>query len=376
MNYLIAVSFVSLFILGFCDNLRGPLFPEIIKYFSVSDTLGAAYFAVTSFVAFFASYFIRKEKNTYKLLHILNSGVLCLGISFAIQSFSQNYLVLMTGVFFFGISFGFLGVSQNNLVVQGSTDINRSKMLSGLHSMYGISSLLSPLYVAGYSNWGWQKILSVTAIFPFIFFVIILIQLIKNRKYWLELHQKTVTEIHPKVTWREKRICLVISFYVIAEIMLGSRLALYMRRYFDFSLQESSFYVTLLFVFMLIGRVVVSFYPPRIPLKTQLVFSLVGSLFCFLIGMYYHPAVLILCGLTMAPFYPLAISYISEINQKKAPEIVSNTVAIQALFVVAMHLLVGNIADLTNLKTAFLIGPVCMATALFLLLSIKKEKYV
>lgn len=374
MNYLIVVSFVSLFILGFCDNIRGPLFPEIIKHFQVSDTLGAAYFAVTSFVAFFASYFIRKHKDTHFLLQILNLGVLCLGISFAIQSFSENYSVLMIGVFFFGISFGFLGVSQNNLVVYGTTEAKRSRMLTGLHSMYGISSLISPLFVAGFAHWSWQKILLVCSLGPFLFSAITFFYNLKY-KNGAKAESLAQPQQHPHLTWKEKTICFVISLYVIAEIMLGSRLALYMRRYFDYSLQDSSFYVTLLFVFMLVGRLIVSFYPPKLPLKLQLIGSLIFSILFLLFGMYFHPLFMVFCGLTMAPFYPLAISYISEIHPLKSTELVSTTIAIQALFVVLMHLSVGRIADLTDLKTAFLMGPICMFLALILLFGIKKENY-
>jgi fucose permease len=373
MNYLVVVSFVSLFILGFYDNLRGPLFPEIIKYFQVSDTLGAGYFALTSFVAFFASYYIRKKRDTYFLLQILNLGVLGMGISFFIQSFSESYLMLMVGLFFFGISFGFLGVSQNNLVVQGTKDSNRSRMLTGLHSMYGISSFIAPLFVASQSDLGWKKILLISSFFPFLFFIIVFFLNLKRKDQFSGKHAPDVEEHKISLSWKEKTISFVISFYVIAEIMLGSRLALFMRRYFDSTLQESSFYVTMFFALMMIGRLIVSFYPPKWPLKLQLLGSLGFSIVFLLIGMYLHPIFMVLCGFTMAPFYPLAISYISELNQKKSAELISTTVAIQALFVVVMHLGIGRITDILNLKTAFWMGPICMICSLFLLLTIKKR---
>ncbi|MBN8536506.1 MAG: MFS transporter [Deltaproteobacteria bacterium] len=375
MNYLIVVSYVSLFILGFSDNLRGPLFPEIIKYFHVNDTLGAAYFAVTSLVSFFASYYIRKRKDTYFLLQVLNLGVLAIGVSFLIQSFSQNFLVLILGVFFLGISFGFLGVSQNNLVIQGSKPHSRSRMLTGLHSMYGISSLLSPLFVASFGFLGWKNILLISSLLSFLFFVIVYYLNSKRKKMFREGQAQNNKEIHPHLQWKEKTICFVISLYVVAEIMLGTRLALFMRRYFDSSLEESSFYVTLMFVFMMIGRLIVSFYPPKWPLKIQLVGSLISSISFLILGMYLNPFFMVLCGFTMAPFYPLALSYISELNPQKSSEIVSTTIAIQALFVVLMHLGVGSIADLTSLKIAFWIGPICMMASLILLFKTKKEVY-
>lgn len=378
MNYLIGVSFTSLFILGFFDNLRGPLFPEIIRHFQVNDTLGSAYFAVSSMLAFFASYLVRKKHDTYFMLQILNIGVLGIGLSFIVQVYAENYSILMLGVVFLGISFGLLGVSQNNLVVQGTDNKNRARMLSGLHSMYGISALIAPLYVAGLSEMGWKRILFFISFLPLGFFIIIYIMNLKVRQH-LKDQVKSSQQSHEahgiSLSWKEKTVCFAIAFYVIAEIILGTRLALFMRRYFNYNLQDSSFYVTLMFILLLAGRLIVSFYPPKWPIKFQLISSLSISTILMLLGMYINPLYMVFCGFTMAPFYPLAISYISEVNPQKTTELVSTTIAFQSLFVVLMHFGVGRIADLAELKLAFWIGPLSMMISIALLLTVKKKIY-
>lgn len=159
MNYLLWVSFFSLFILGFGDNIRGPLFPEIIQSFNLSDSLAAWYFALSSFMSFVATYFVRKMKSVSELMNLLYLGVFCIFVSFTIQRFAPNYVVVLSGVVFFGLSVGFLAVAQNNLVIIGTSPKNRSRMLSYLHSMYGTASLLAPLFVAGLANHRWQQIL-------------------------------------------------------------------------------------------------------------------------------------------------------------------------------------------------------------------------
>ena len=45
---LILISFASLFVFGISDNIRGPLFPEILKEFNISDSMGSLMFALSS----------------------------------------------------------------------------------------------------------------------------------------------------------------------------------------------------------------------------------------------------------------------------------------------------------------------------------------
>lgn len=372
MNYLILTSFISMFLLGFGDNLRGPIFPEIIKDFHLSDTEASWYFALSSLMAFFGSYWIRKYKTTYHLSHFLNLGVLFIGLAFLFKGITLYTPVLMVGVIFFGLSMGLLGVCQNNLTVYATNDSNRSKTLSFLHSMYGLSALLSPMYIAVLSPIPWQKIVVYFSFIPILFFIFNYFKIEKNKELFLKqvIHDQedhTVTSLNLK----DKMICFVISFYVLTEIMLGSRLALFMRRYFDFTLEQSSLVVTALFVFLLLGRLFYSLRPPKIAIKVQLLGSLVLSFALIMLGVFVHPYFFVVTGFTMAPFYPMAISFISELNPKYASKIVTMTIAIQAIFIVSMHLIVGKLTDLYDLKIAFMVGPLCLIIAFVLLLGIK-----
>ena len=42
---------MSLFALGLVDNARGPVFPDILKEFSLTDTVGSLFFLVASFAS-------------------------------------------------------------------------------------------------------------------------------------------------------------------------------------------------------------------------------------------------------------------------------------------------------------------------------------
>jgi FHS family glucose/mannose:H+ symporter-like MFS transporter len=55
-KWAIFFAFLSLFLLGLADNIRGPLFPEILQFFFVSSSKGSWSFATTSGAAFVGSF--------------------------------------------------------------------------------------------------------------------------------------------------------------------------------------------------------------------------------------------------------------------------------------------------------------------------------
>jgi MFS transporter, FHS family, glucose/mannose:H+ symporter len=376
MNYLLWVSFFSLFILGFSDNIRGPLFPEIIQSFGLSDTMAAWYFALSSFMSFLGSFLVRKFKTVAGLLRILYIGVLCIFMSFAIQHFANHYGVVLFGVAFFGLSVGLLGVAQNNLVIIGAAPKKRSKMLSYLHSMYGISSLLAPLFVAWLSHHPWQQIILYGGWIALVFGVLGLIYNARKSESILHFSQFQEPAASQLKSIAELKISIAISFYVIAEILVGTRLAQFMRRYYEFDLSQSSLYVTLFFAFLMIGRVLISFTPHHYGIKKQLMLSLVASFVFILVGLFIHPLGLALAGLGLAPFYPLSLSYISQLFPSKSTTIVSWTLTIQGVFIVLMHLGIGKLTDVVGLKAAMGLGPLFLLSSFLILLFIRENKNV
>lgn len=374
MNYLLWVSFFSLFILGFADNIRGPLFPEIIHSFGLTDSLAAWYFALSSFMSFVGSYLVRKYKTVSQLLKLLYLGILFIFISFVIQRWASSYFLVLSGVVFFGLSVGFLGVAQNNLVIIATRPKNRSRMLSYLHSMYGTASLLAPLFVAWLSDHRWQEILFYFAWVALAFSALGFYYNSKKSDRIQHFSQFQESEMHGLSQLSELKVSLAISLYVVAEIVMGTRLALFMRRYYNYDLSTSSLYVTLFFLFMLMGRVAISFAPHHYNIKKQLLFSLAAAFVLMLVGLYFHPFALALSGFGLAPFYPLSLSYISRLFPHKSTTIVSWTLTIQGFFIVLMHLGVGQLADLVGLQSAMLIGPVSLFLSFIILLFIRETE--
>ena len=164
----IVLAYLSLFALGMSDNIRGPLFPEILKNFAVSDTQGSIYYAISSFCGFLGSFLVRLLLRKWSRVRTLQFAIFLMSVGLIGMGSARDFawLLVFSGVF--GASLGIIGVVQNTLVSVGSSPAKRQQMLSGLHANYGIASFLAPLVVASVSAWlgSWRFVFWVVALVP------------------------------------------------------------------------------------------------------------------------------------------------------------------------------------------------------------------
>ncbi|MES2803384.1 MAG: MFS transporter [Bdellovibrionota bacterium] len=358
-HWALVFAFASLFTLGLADNIRGTLFPEILNQFQISNTLGSWLFAASSSAAFVAGITATTFLRRYTISSLLFTGVLLLAVGLAVMGFSVNFSWLIAGSLFLGLGIGYMGVAQNLLVAENVDSKLRSRALSGLHGMYGLASFIAPLLAATTTEaFGkWSGAFYVVAIVSALFLAG---QLLITPKPDFVVHKPAADLDDANKKRVSKKALAMVSFffgfYVVAEILISSRLALYMRTYYTMDLMQSAEYVTLFFLFLLIGRVSFAFIHLPFSLKAQLNGFLIGTLIFLVMGLKLHPFFLALSGLTMAPYYPLCISYISEISQELSRTFLSVAMSFQSLAVVLMHLGVGYMTDQFGLAFAFGVG--------------------
>ncbi len=361
----LALTFLSMLALGFNDNLRGPLFFEILRDFKLTDLQGAWFYSASSLLGFFASLgsaFILKKWNLLQLLAI-SLAVMAVAL-FGIGYF-KNYALFLLASGLLGISMGFMGVAQNSSISSLVTLKNQSRVFAGLHSMYGLSSFLAPLAV----GWGishhliWRDFFTISAV---VVLVLFLISLFFPFPDWAR-HHRTVEQPAQNTIRGLGKVSIYMSFalafYVIAEILVGSRLSLYTIREMGLTTEQASRYVTGFYLSLLSGRILGTFFKCPGRLTTQLLVSLVLSFLTLVAGLYHNPWWFAVTGLTMSMFYPTFMVYLSDIYQKRIGVMMSLAIAIQSISIVFMHQIVGFISDFSGIKMAFHTG------LIFLLLS-------
>lgn len=364
----IILSYVTLFTFGLCDNVRGPLFPEMLRYFDVSDTKGASIFALGAAAGFLGSLGTRFLMQKMDRIQLLRVAAVTQIVGLAGYAVATHFYVFLFFSLVFGWSLGAMGFLPNVLVNLGAPAELRQRALSGLHSMYGLSSFLAPLVVAAVALSGrsWRLNFILCALLP-------LGMIIYSLRVPAERFANTES-VRPsgKICFRTHRpqiyLAIMMSLYVMAEILVSSRLALFMRREWNYDLEHSSLYLTGFFVCMLAGRILFSFMSFSRPLKQQLSFFLIASAVCLILGVYGHPLFLVLSGLAMAPFFPLAVAFIAAEFPEDLDSAMSYLIASDFLMLIGMHLFVGYLTDLFGISKALLVGP-CVLVLSFLMLN-------
>ncbi len=367
----IIISYFSLFVFGLTDNIRGPLFPEILKAYEVSDSFGSWMFALSAMSGFMASYGTRQLLRRYDRKAVLQGG--CLGLIAALlgMGWSPSFTIFLFCSLVFGLSSGVIGLIPNVLVPLGAPSAYKQRLLSGLHAMYGLASLCAPLLVAqvGALTGNWRHVFVVAALGPLGLFLYSLHSSHKN--LYLKPPprlEKTSFKIGRHL-WPQIFLAMMLSFDVAGEIMISSRLALFMRREWNFDLEHSSLYVTYFFISMLVGRSFFAFVHLKHSIRLLLTSSIVLTLVFGLAGLFFHPFFLALTGLAIAPFYPLTIAYMSNEFPGDLDAAISYMMATDSLMLVVMHLLIGKLTDDFGIRQALLIGMLFFVVSLILISS-------
>jgi fucose permease len=368
MNWpLIIISYLSLFVFGITDNLRGPIFPEIIKAFNVSNANASLIFASSSLSGFLISFISIYLLKKYSRRTILDIAAFVLFLTLIGFSIVTNFKIFVILSILFGMSSGVLGLIPNILVPIGSTEKYRQQFISGLHSMYGISSLLAPLLVAFLYSFGadWRKCFLYGSLFPLI---LIFYSFTKDKKIFdlnKKKSEKTQKEFFSKKHFRAQLfLAFVLCFSVICEVMLSSRFALFMQNEIHLGVKESSLYVSYFFTAMLLGRLLFTFKKFNYQIKTQYSVCVILTILFLYLGLNIHPLFIVFAGFFVSPNYPLMATFIAHEFPEEIDQSMSIVVAIDSIMLSLMHLLIGKLTDLSGIKDAMFSG------IFFLLISI------
>ncbi len=367
-QWILLFACTSMFALGLADNIRGPLFPELISFFHLSNTEASSSFAITSMFGFFGNLIAERILRKVSIDRLLVLSLIIMSVSLFGMGIAPYFVVYMIAAAFFGLSMGFMGITQNLMVAENITGEVQTKALSGLHSTYGLSSLVAP-FVASYAPGllgSWRAGIFVTCGASILVFVCT--HFIRSKESISHVKSQSLRE-DIQIEPQRNMFALfmfggILAFYVVTEILVSSRLALYMRQYFNMGLKESSLYVTYFFSFLLLGRLGFTFKKFVISIRTQMNILLSLTLVCVLLGLIIHPFLLAFSGLAMAPFYPLGIAYLSEQTHIHKRRFITFALAFQNFCLITMHFGVGYLTDQFGLLNAFGVGIVSIVLSL------------
>jgi FHS family glucose/mannose:H+ symporter-like MFS transporter len=384
--FLVWLAYLSLFLYGFVDNARGPVYPDLLRDLSLSDTAGAWFFFTASAAALLNNLVLFKwieRIGPYRTTQVYS---LVQAVGLLIVGLSPTYAGTLAGCAVLGTSLGGLGISVNLLVAEGAPPAIRRQALAGLHCMYGVSSLFAPLLVTGLTHLGldWRRTLGSLLLAPLVVFAA---SFFGDEK--LALHDQPLM-ISARPNRRAALLFATIcTLYVVAEIAIGTRLALYARRDWGYSLEEANRLVSGFFLGLFLGRLAFAVVPFKLSSLKILGWSASLSFLCFALGLALHPGWLALAGLAMSVFYPCLIELVNERHGRNlngtrdlsagaptndAKYITSWCITLQSFGTLALHFSIGELSDRFGLRLALWVGPSALALAILMLFLISPGK--
>lgn len=261
-----------------------------------------------------------------------------------------SYSFLLFAATLLGLGLGGLGITMNVMVGEGSLPENRRQFLSGLHGVYGVSSFIAPqlLNVTLKLGGSWLDF------FRFVSFIGVPILIYSF--FVKDKHRSFLKESGTKFPVSVSNRLIIGSFfglYVASEIIISSRLTLYLTRVKNLSLEQSNLYLSLFFIFLMTGRLFVAFKKLKVENDRLLILSSIATFITFSFGIFLHPFFLSLCGLTMSYFFPVSMDWLGQKFHKANHIMVSSVMASIGILLSVMHYVFGMISDNFGVDTAF-----------------------
>lgn len=371
----IILSYLSLFALGFADNVRGPIYPEIISTFNLDHTMGSFMFTISSFMGFAGGILIHNFLKKMNMISALQLSLLLMTVGLLGMGGATSFPLFLAFAGTFGLSMGFLGVLQNLLVALGSTPDKKQQFLAGLHSMYGLASLLSPLVVSVISKFAgdWRMACYVVALVPFSVLVASFMHTIRGWRPPHEGKEQSRSQEHPRSGFAMFFLAMALGFYVLVEILVSTRVALLFREVESYDLSRSSQMTSYFFISIFIGRLFFTFFRTSVSVFNQMVFSLLSSIVLFSVGMFLNLKILIFSGFTLAPFFSLSVTYLSDVFKGHEKKAISYLVSIQSILIFIMHFLTGWLTDIYGIKKVYFLAPILLGLSMVMLLYFDKS---
>ncbi len=306
---LTAGGFLSFFVFGFIDNLKGPLLPEILRSEGMSYGQGGTFFlaAYVGFVIATLATGVMADLLSNRRVLLLAGACLLGGI--VGMNLTSSLLLLNLSMGLVGLGLGAIEVGANGLMVELHSTA-RARYLNLLATFHGVGSLLVPLVAAWLISrkLPWPQIYLCAGTL-----VVLLIALCG-----LTRHQPRA-QSHDAAGWnwsvvlrdgftpRMRWFYLLICAYVAVEIGVAAWLVEYLQQVEQVSMGHSSLYLSGFFALIMLGRFFGSWWVERIGYLRMIAAALCGTLVCLAGGLYGPSEVrwlLPLSGLFMAIVFP------------------------------------------------------------------------
>lgn len=370
----IVLAYIGLMALSFFDNGRGAAYPDILEHFKISTDMGSYLFSLVSLSGLFVNISSRWWLPITGLVGGTRFAMFCIGIgSFGVSYGAKlgNFPIALSFATVAGLGLGAFTIIMNILVAEGAPLKSRRRFLSGLHGVYGVSSFLAPQIINIFIFYGTNWI----EFFQYISIVTGLVILYSFRVH--DTHKESFKEAekaYPIKLSSRLVIGLFMGLYVASEIVVSSRLSLYLSRALNFETVLANSYLSYFFIALMTGRLLFAFVNFKHDNRTLLLVGYSSSIICFLIGLFVYPLGLCAVGFTMSYIFPVSMDWLNEKFGSKTHIMLSSVMTTIGASLSFMHWGFGQLVEMIGVEKAFYGYLVLKVISLILFLFAEKIK--
>ena len=281
---LTAGCFLSFFVFGFTDNLKGPTLPAMLAELNFSYGTGGNIFFGEYLGFLIATLITGILADRFGLKSVIILAGVFLGIGAGGYSFFQSAILLSGSLFILGMGLGALELGPNAIIVSLHHE-HKGLYLNLMSVLHGLGSLIAPLFA------GWLLSISVSwrmtyrwDILLIALFVVIFIFLRfpkAEEKARLDFRHIPQIAFKGQLPW----FYAAITFYVAAEIGIASWLVTFLQEIYNIPVAASNQALALFFATMMIGRLIGGFFVRRIGYLRSILFMNIGGILCLIAGL-------------------------------------------------------------------------------------------
>ncbi|MGD9100250.1 MAG: MFS transporter [Anaerolineae bacterium] len=312
-------AFLSFFLFGFADNLKGPTFPALLDELNFSYSVGGTMMLVAYLGFLVATLSTGPLSDMAGKRVVMFIACACLFVGMTGYSVFSAFWMLSGAMAIIGLGLGSLEVGGNLIIV----DLHRrdkGRLLNLLAFFHSVGSMIAPLYAGRLLELGvsWRRIYQsgvLIVVFLFIYFL-----LTKYPRTNISDDDKPAKKLGKSAFTGEMILFyVVIAVYVAAEIGIGSWLVEFLQKAKSQSVMTSSLFLSLFFGAITAGRFIGSFLVERAGYLRSMLYAALASVVCAAIGIF-APASLAfflpLTGLFFSIIFPTATAAVSDLHKE------------------------------------------------------------
>ena len=262
-NYLMEFpNYLSMFLFSFFMMLASPILLDISKYFNIPPenmNLIITFFMIGEAVGILALMFLSRKFNRSNVVIWVYTLVIPTLVGLILTSSLILFYILY---FISGCLFGIIFINSNLSMLEGKVK-NKDSIINLGHGFFAIGALTSPFIASSLINrqMNWRILYIIVIGIVLLSFIS---HLLVNKKQVSSLKEKEIIPIRETFKYRGKNIYMIFTaimmlFYVMSEVTIFSWAPTFFRIEKLFDLYSASIIVSVFWIGILAGRLIISF---------------------------------------------------------------------------------------------------------------------